>query len=64
MLLIYTSYIIHFIRAAPKAMPPILLCWPTMLETDGGAMAVEDEPSQQHSVTFCCHATDGGTGAV
>ena len=45
-------------RAALKVMPPILLYWPTVLEVDVGGMAVEAEP------TFCCHATDGSSGAV
>ena len=31
--------------AAPKVMPPILLCWPTTSEVDVGGMAVEVEPS-------------------
>jgi hypothetical protein len=26
-----------------KVMPPILLCWPTMLEVDAGGTAVEVE---------------------
>ena len=40
-------------RAAPKAMPPVLLFWPTTLEAEGGGTAVDVEPSQQHPVTFC-----------
>ena len=44
-------------------MPPILLCWPTPAEVDGGGMAVEDEPSL-YSITFCCCATDVSRGAV
>ena len=32
-------------RAALKVMLPVLLCWPTMPETDTGCMAVEAEPS-------------------
>lgn len=27
-------------RAAPKAIPPVLLCWPVMSEADIGALAV------------------------
>ena len=50
-------------RAASKAMPPILLCWPTVSEADGG-MAVEDEPSHQISVTFCCCVAEDSRGAV
>ena len=32
-------------RAAPKAIPPVLLRWLIMLEEDVGGMAVETEPS-------------------
>ena len=49
-------------RAAPKVMPPILLCWPMMSEADDDrveVVSVEVEPSCQYSITFCCHATDG-----
>ena len=45
-------------------MPPILLCWPMMSETDGGGIAVEGKLSHQHFITFCCHVTDGSGGAV
>jgi len=38
--------------AAQKVVPPILLCWPIMSETDGGGIAVEAEPSHQYSVEF------------
>jgi len=31
--------------AAPKVMPPVLLCWPTTSEVDVGSMALEFEPS-------------------
>lgn len=31
--------------AAPKAMPPILLCWPAMPEIDVYGTAAEIEPS-------------------
>jgi len=42
-----------------------LLCWPMMTsETDFSHMAVEAKPFHQHSVTFCCCATDGSRGAV
>ena len=51
-------------RAAPKVKPPILLCWPTTSEADAGDITVEAEPSQQHSVTFCCRVTDGSKEAV
>ena len=39
-------------RSAPKVMPPVLLCWPTMSETDVGGMAVEVEPPGQYSATL------------
>ena len=52
------------LKAAPKVMPPVLLCWSMTSEVDVGGMAVEDEPSHQHSITFCCHVTDGSRGAV
>jgi len=32
-------------RAALKEMCPILLCWPTMSEADGGGIVVMVEPS-------------------
>ena len=32
--------------AAPKVMPPTLLCQPTISEADVGGMAVEAEPFQ------------------
>ena len=52
------------LKAAPKVMPPVLLCWSMTSEVDVGGMAVEDEPSHQHSITFCCHVTDGSRGAA
>ena len=51
-------------RAVPKVIPPILLCWPMTSEANGGGVAVEVEPSQQYSITFCCHVTDGSREAV
>lgn len=50
------------VRAAPKVMPRIILCWPMMLETDAGITAVEMEPPNQYSITCCCH--DSCRGAV
>lgn len=32
-------------KASPKLMPSILLCWPMMSEADVGGVAVEAEPS-------------------
>ena len=46
-------------RAALKVMPPILFFWPTMSEVDVDGMAVEVEPSNQDSITFCCCVTGG-----
>ena len=46
-------------RAALKVMPPILLCWPMMLEASVGGMAVGVEPSHQYSVTFFYHVKNG-----
>jgi len=33
-------------------------------EADVGSMAKKVEHSYQHSITFCCCATDGNRGAV
>ena len=44
-----------------KVMPPILVYWPTMLEADGGSMAVEAEPSHQYSIPC---VTDDSRGTV
>jgi len=60
----YIHYIIYFMRAAVKVMPPILLCWPTMSRVDAGGMAVEVDPSHQYSITFCCHETASNRRAV
>jgi len=43
---------IFFMMAARKVIPPILLCWPTTSEADGGGMAIAAEPSHQHPVHF------------
>jgi len=51
-------------RAAPKVMPVLLLCWPMMSEADVGGTAVEVELSHQYSITPCCCMTDGSRGAV
>ena len=39
-------------RAAPKSMPPVLLCWPMTSEAEVGAMAVEFEPSHHYSIVL------------
>ena len=49
---------------ADLELTPILLLWPTRAEADVCGVAVEDKPSHQYSVTFCCHATDGSRGAA
>jgi len=50
--------------AAPKVMPPILWCQPTMSEVDVGDVAVGVEPSCQCATTFCCCVTAGSRRAV
>lgn len=39
-------------KAAPKVMPPFLLCWPIKSEVDDDGMALEVKPSYQYSITF------------
>ena len=56
--------IICFIKAALKAMPLILFCWPTTSEADGGGVAAQADPSHQYFVMSCCCVTDGSGGAV
>ena len=51
-------------RAAPKVMVPILLCWSMMSEVDVGDMAVEVEPSHQYPTPCGSHMTDGSRGAL
>ena len=64
LLLICINYSIYFTRVAPKVMPPILLCWPTVSDAYVGGMAVGTESSQKYSITFCCCVTDGSRGTV
>ena len=45
-------------------MTPILLCWAMISDADVGHMAVDVEPSHQHSLTFLCRVTDGSRGTV
>ncbi len=46
--------------AAPKVMPSILLCWPTISKVDVEGMAIEVEHSCQCSAKFCwCVAAEG-----
>ena len=51
-------------RAIPKVVPPILLSRSMMSEAVVGSMAVETEPSHQHSANFCCCAKDDSREAV
>jgi len=51
-------------RAALRVMPPILWSVLAMSEADVSSMAVEDEPSHQYSIKFCCCVTGGSRGAV
>ena len=51
-------------KVAQKVMPSVLLCWPMTSEADVAVMAVEAQPSHQHSITCCCYATDGSKGTV
>ena len=51
-------------RAALKVMSPILFCWPTTSEADGGWAAVDVELFQQYSFAFCCCVTGGGRRTV
>ena len=46
--------LISEIRAAPKVMLPILLCWPMTSEVDVGDIAVEVELSHQYSHMLLC----------
>ena len=60
---LYINNVVYFTRAAPKVIPPILGCWPTTPEADGG-MAVVVEPSYQYPTAFCCHVKNGNSRAV
>ena len=64
LLLIYINYLIYFMRSALKVMPPILLYWPMISQTNVGDTAVEIEPSHRYPITFCCCVADGSGGAV
>jgi len=43
---------LKYMRAAPKVVPPVLFCWPTMSEIDDSGMAAEAESSQQYYIPF------------
>ena len=55
---------IYFMRVAPKVTFPVLWCWPTASEADGGGMAVEVEPFHQYPIALCCLVTDGSRRAA
>jgi len=59
LLFIHMNYIICFMSAAEKVMPPIYWCWPTMSDMDVGDMVVEVAPFHPYPVGFCCCVTDG-----
>ena len=44
----------YYMRAALKAMPPVLWCWPTVSETEIDGVAVQAEASLQYPVMCCC----------
>lgn len=58
-------------RAAPKVMPPVLLCWPTTSEAVDGGLAAEGQPDKmtsdlearvkQRCVTEFLHVEKNGT---
>jgi len=62
LLVINKDYIIYFVRAAPKAIPAILLYWSTVSEADVGT-AAEVEASHQYSTIHHCCITDGSRRA-
>ena len=51
-------------KATPKVMHSILLCWPTTSEVNIGGTAAEDEPSHQYSIQFLCCETGGSREAI
>jgi len=53
----YINNILYFMRASPKVMLPVLLCWPMTSNVDVDGTAVEVKPSHQYWITFSC-ATD------
>lgn len=50
-------------RAAPKVLPPILLCFLTKSETSVSGLAVQAEPSYYYFITCCCHVDDSDSGS-
>lgn len=50
-------------RAALKEMPPILLCWPAILDADVTGKAVKAEPSHQYPIIITC-VTDESRGVL
>ena len=53
---------LYTVMAAPKVMPPLLLCWPTTSEANVHGMTAELEPSHKYSLHFV--ATDGSKGTI
>ena len=53
-----------YMMAAPKETSPFLLHWSMISEAAVGGMVVENEPSHQYPIAFCCGVTDGRRGAV
>ena len=51
----------HVMRAAPKVMLPLVLCWTVMSQMHVNGVAVEGEPPHQCSIPCCCCATDGSS---
>lgn len=47
-----------YTRAALKAVPPIVWCWPTPSEVNAGGMAAEVESLHQYLVMCCCIVTE------
>jgi len=56
---LYINNIVYFKRASPKAMLPVLSCWPVTSETDVCGMAAETDHSHQYSIIFCFCVADG-----
>mgnify|MGYP001861495765 CR=1 FL=1 len=50
----YIYMCLLYTRAALKAMPPILLCWPMTSEADDGGMAAEIELPIIHYILLPC----------
>jgi len=53
-----------FMRATPKVIPPISLCWPTVLEADVDGNHSQGWTFPPIFCSFCCCVIDGSRGAV